>query len=576
MAIVAKIDDIPYEYTAQTADKQDVCYRVSHEHISQDAQWLTVDLCFLDALAGDEGYYVLPDAKVNFLTYFKPRKDTEFRLQGNLLPMIGAKLSNGAVLVVMEGMSLNYSLFVHIRDGRYGLQLRYNLSRISLYEDICIRVITLDSPDATYADIARAYREITVARKQLVPLAKRMENEPVLAYGAVDMPIIRVRMAWKPAPSPVAEQTIETEPPLHVACNFDQVSLLLDELKQQGVEKAEVCLVGWNIRGHDGRWPQMFPVEDALGGEEALRRLIAHAKELGYRITCHTNSSEAYRIAECWDEKDLVKCKDGSVSINQDVWSGGRAYHLCPKVACEKHLPNNLAKVKELGFEGFHYIDVLSILVPKTCFDPEHPLTAAQAARYVNDMFGQARKAIGGSGSEGAYDFAVPGLDFALYTVFNSLSGMPEIADQAIPLWQLVYHGYVLSNPSVETVNFMIKKPENRLRFYEYGGTPVMYYFTCFVGENSVGNWMGDEDIFCDTDEHRKESVQKIKKLMDEYHAFAPLQLAFMDDHRMLADGVFETVYSDGHHTVVNYSDKAFDMGERVIPAKEVVLFKKQ
>ncbi len=315
------------------------------------------------------------------------------------MPMLGAKFRDTAYLLVLESMRYEYGMRLIVQNGKYSLRLQYNLTVFSLYEDIRIRVVTLKNPNATYVDIAKAYRQLVISRKGLLPLAQRVKTNPVLAYGTDNMPIIRVRMAWKPAPSPIAEQTPETEPPLHVACTFDQVRQLLDELKRQGLEKAEICLVGWNIRGHDGRWPQMFPVEDALGGEEGLRQLICHAKKLGYRISCHTNSSESYRIANCFDETDIVKKKDGNLSINTDVWSGGRAYHLCPKIACEQILPDNLAKVKDIGFEGFHYIDVISIVSPKTCFDPNHPSNGKQSAGYINSMLQQARDAIGGSGS---------------------------------------------------------------------------------------------------------------------------------------------------------------------------------
>lgn len=103
---------------------------------------------------------------------------------------------------------------------------------------------------------------------------------PEIKYAA-DSLYIRVRLAWKPAPSPVEDQTPETEPPLHVACTFEDVERIMRSYKEAGVDKAEFCLVGWNSKGHDGRWPQVFPVEEELGGEEGLLKLIAEAKRLG-------------------------------------------------------------------------------------------------------------------------------------------------------------------------------------------------------------------------------------------------------------------------------------------------------
>lgn len=82
---------------------------------------------------------------------------------------------------------------------------------------------------------------------------------------------VRVRQGWKPVPSPVENQTPETEPPVHAACTFDRVCDIVDEFKKHGIPEAEFCLVGWNIGGHDGRFPQIFPVEPKLGGAENLK-----------------------------------------------------------------------------------------------------------------------------------------------------------------------------------------------------------------------------------------------------------------------------------------------------------------
>ena len=63
------------------------------------------------------------------------------------------------------------------------------------------------------------------------------------------------------------DQTELDEPPVTAYVTFDRVKDIIDACDAAGVGKAEYCLVGWNYRGHDGRWPQMFPVEPLLGGE---------------------------------------------------------------------------------------------------------------------------------------------------------------------------------------------------------------------------------------------------------------------------------------------------------------------
>lgn len=544
-------------------------YTISAQEFPADTNRVYIEFPFLDAKAGTDGYYVIPHAKVCFLTKYLKRNDFEYISSENIMPMLGAKLRDNAFLITVNGMQYDFQLRVEAENGVYLIALFYDLTQVTLYEDVKITVHKLYGSSADYNGIAKKYQQLQVKNRGLIPIRERMKTNPVLAYGATDMPVVRVRMAWKPVPTPVLEQTPETEPPMHVACSFHDVELLMDEMKQQGIEKAEICLVGWNAKGHDGRWPQMFPVEEALGGETSLRKLIAHGKSLGYRVACHTNSSDAYHIADCWNENEIIRTKQGKLSVNENAWSGGRMYNLCPKIAYEKYLQQNLPRVKALGFEGFHYIDVLTIVPPRTCFHIGHPLNAKQSVQYLNKILSQTQQEMGGIASEGGFDFAANNLDFSLYVAYNLLSGYPAIADEIIPLWQLVYHGYILSNPSAETVNYCIKGQDNRLRFYEFGGIPTAYYFSKFVGETGMKNWMGEQDMFCDTAQSRTESVKKLKQMLEEYHPYAERQLACIDRHDKLADGVYQTTYSDGYRVIVNYTEADYYSDGERIPGKD-------
>lgn len=111
---------------------------------------------------------------------------------------------------------------------------------------------------------------------------------------------------------------------MHVACTFKDVEDIIHAYKAAGIEKVEFCLVGWNIKGHDGRWPQILPVEESLGGEEGLRSLIKTANDAGYRVVCHTNSTDAYSIADNFDLYNIARTRNGNVSIETTYWAGGR------------------------------------------------------------------------------------------------------------------------------------------------------------------------------------------------------------------------------------------------------------
>jgi len=451
---------------------------------------------------------------------------------------------------------------IAVKGGEYTMELRFMLNGKAPYENIKLEVHDIYGEDAGYSDMARIYREHQLANG-FESIKDRLN--PTLAYAA-ESPNIRVRMGWKPVPCKIAEQTVENEPPMHVACTFDDVSRLMDEYKKLGIEKAEFCLVGWNIKGHDGRWPQALPVEEELGGEEALLRLTAHAKELGYRICAHTNSTDAYTVADCYSDDEIVQDCDGKIVPDTVRWAGGRSYKVCPRRAYET-LDRMLVPMTDLGFDGTHYIDVITCVVPRECYAKEHPTNKKEGAEYWNKLLLRAKELFGSVGSEGAYDHSLKNCDTTLYVSFldytnpkgNPKTCQKELSDEEIPFWQLVYHGIVLSNPYSRTVNAILAKGgDDILKVIEFGGRPQIYYYAHFVDDGT--DWIGRNDFYCHTDEERRESAAKVKQTMDIFGKLSYLQYEFMDKHEKLSDGVYRTTYSDGTAVTVDYNKKTYTL----------------
>jgi hypothetical protein len=359
-------------------------------------------------------------------------------------------------------------------------------------------------------------------------------------------------MGWKPMPVTVLHQTLENEPPMHVACTFADVRDFADKLKEAGVEGAQLCLVGWNQKGHDGRWPQIFPVEEALGGEEELKKTISHVQGLGYRITCHTNSLDHYEIADIFDPDVLAYRADGTV-VTQGEWSGGKCYHACPshQLRLTKEL---LPRVAELGYRGLHYIDVLSIIEPDACYHKDHPCTTRQSYEYMREIMRFTKGLFGGFASEGGMDFTLGELDFSLYNRFKSCfeKSTKPFVDRYIPLYELIYHGIVLYNTSSTTVNYPIK-PENETSTVKLlGSVPTFYLYSKFIGSDGK-NWMGEVDLTCDTPDNVSKSVAVIKAAYDEY---APdRQFIFIRSLDIISDGLYAITYDDGYRVIGNYTD---------------------
>jgi hypothetical protein len=520
--------------------------------------------------AGDNGFFLIPAgnkgcrSREYAIGLFKAREDAQTMLKNCFTSIYGFKHNDLLRSVIVTGMRHDVQFVVFCKDNAYRLSLRFLVEGETPYENAKLEVHDLHG-DATYCDMARLYREHQL-KNGFKPIKERLT--PELEYSA-HAPNIRIRMGWKPVPCQIPHQTLDNEPPLHTACTFYDVIALMEEYKALGIEKAEICLVGWNSKGHDGRWPQVLPIDPEFGGEEALRLAIKRAEELGYVMTSHTNITDNYTIANCYDENLITVKKDGNLEVEATRWGGGRTYNLCPQHAWETYHRMH-DPVKELGFRGTQYIDVMTCIPARVCYHKDHPVNKQECADYYNKIFAETQKMFGAAGSEGAYDHSLKNCDYTLYVSFLDYKNdegedvKPTLkrnpfCEKYIPFWQLVYHGIVMSNPYSKVINAMLNPSlDDMLKVIEYGGKPQMYYYGHFVTDSS--DWLGKVDLHCHTEEERKESALVVKKTMDIWKDLSYLQLEFMEDHEEIADGVFATTYSDGSVVTVDYNTKKFTL----------------
>lgn len=506
---------------------------------------------YLTASKGSEGYAVIPsDNRGTLLCFFNDKEDRIHKSNGAVMSCFGFRKCEEAILAIAIGCENDLKTVLELKDGIYALYAHYVFDGTVPYEDITVRYYNLGNAD--YSKMAECYRNYAINEKGCVPIKERIKNQPELAAN-VDSIEVRLRLGWKPAPSPYAVQTLDNEPEMHVAITFDDVLHFADALKAAGVEKAELCLVGWNIKGHDGRWPQCFPVEDSLGGEEKLINVIEHVKSLGYSIVGHTNHRDMYKIADIWDENDVAVKKDGSIMDHPVFWSGGQPFVACPEASL-RFAKDILPKTANLGFSGLHYIDVLTVLPLHRCHSNVHPATTKDTANAYGEIQKMSQELFGGFASEGPYDYAAKHLDYVLYTSFNLIDNKPKLCDEIIPFWQLVYHGIILSNPGTETVNYIVKNTVNRLKFIEYGGRPSAYVYSKFLANHDYEvDWMGSEDLTLRNEADFQRTIAAIKAMYDEYQKLSHLQYEFMIKHEKISSDIYEITYSDGSVITVDY-----------------------
>ena len=528
-----------------------VCIPVAE--IDKNVKYIDILIPQAVAQKGEDGYFILPDGRYGNFT-----RDNGSVSSGIPLKMFGMKKANSCFVGIVKSLEHEFVPCVVIENGKYEIFPRFKISSIehAPYEDIIVDFIKLEGDDANYSGMARAYRKFKLDSGVVKPLKERVKNRPSLKY-AVETMVLRVKHGAKHGS--VAEQVPGVnEPEVHVYNSFEKLKNMIIELKSLGVEKLEICCVAWNTRGHDGRYPQLFPVEPAFGGESKLREAIAEAKKAGYRIFAQTNYTDAYTCADCYDESYLSKKPDGSIRLG-GVWSGGKAREVCQVAMLEKFVRNDFKKMSELGFAGTHHIDVLSAITPRPCSDKHHIATRKDNAIAMNKIGLLAREYFGGFGSECGYDHVAESLDYALYTGTYPRWGDQRIIDGHVPLWQIVYHGIILSNPHYATVDYnapdRVKKSkgwpwfafspaESRLKLFEAGCRPSFYW-------------------------DKYDDMKRIKAAYDEYQPMKHLQYEFIQEHKKIADNVFLTLYSDGTEFITNYNKTPFIYKGQTVAAED-------
>lgn len=506
---------------------------------------------FAHAKAGEQGYFVSPDGYMTrFLT---GRKDTLRAVyQNHPIAMAGIKTPRGCWAEMFETYRFDLRTIVSLKDGEYSARLQYILKNVEPYEDFILKIYPLGGENADYSGMGRLYRKLYVEGK-IQPLSQRAAENPLLGY-AIDNPEIRIRQAWKPVPTPAPEQNADNEPSVRVKVTFDRCRELVDALKKGGVGKAQLTLVGWNYKGHDGRFPTVFPAEITLGGDQALKRLIGHAQSEGYQIVPHICTGDSYKVSEDFDAKDLAVLPSGEYDA-KFIYGSGRMYKLCNKVAYEKFVQSINDSLRVYGFRGIEYNDVYSTIPPVVCHNPDHSLNAKESTEYAIKILEDGRQKLGGIASEGGYDHVASALDFALYVSMSGPKTNPgRLKDEYVPIWHIIYNGYIFSCPFSQSVNYSIKPSNIGMKVIEYGCHPTFYFYSAHRDDEH--NWIGtkDMDLKCETNQELEKSVQAIRQGYDYLKEYGYIQYLTMDRHEKIAPEVYRSSFSDGTETVCNYS----------------------
>ena len=476
---------------------------------------------------GEEKSLILPQGS-GALVHLRNHPEKELRV-GCFFPWGAAGLMT--LFAITDG---HRSRAVIVDGGRFDMQLRLRTCRgaqrqYAVAPVFRVRDCSADTPsteeislhclelEGGYSAVARAYYEFMRERHAIPTLAEKAAANPLIEYDSRAI-VMRMRLACKEMPSPILEQTPEHQPKLNCFMSFADVRTVLEECRRQEVGPLDCCLVGWNYGGHDGAYPQIFPVEEQIGGEAELRRTIRRCRELGYRIGLHDNYFDSYTIADSFRWEDINRTADQLPSLS-GIWGGGQSYIVCPRRSYE-NARRNMPMTKQLGIDGIYFTDVLSVWPLEKCYAPDHPLTRRGCAEWRKKIFRLVHDTFGGSMSEGGQDWAFPELD-RVYDLVDTPE-MPEWCDAEIPLYQMVWHGSVLYNTYRGAINSYPGEAVY-LRNLAFGGLPTIYWHYIFTpAQTAAAGQDPQKDLRFDR-RTLTANVARIRRITDDVRRLEPV-----------------------------------------------------
>ncbi len=540
----------------------DNTYRLHLQVHKMPYWWRIVDIDILHSEAvankGDDGYWVLADGR---LGKFNHNEEGILSTRRNPMPLFGFKKGDSAFVGIVKGLKYEFSTVIDYKNGKYKVFPRFHIKEIYTkpYEDIIIDFTFFKGKDANYSSMAREYRKYQLDRGEVKPLKERVIGNPTLAY-TVESLFIKFCTAWYMRDSDLKTNRgdhwrVEDDPPLTKFCTFEEFKDVMHKIKTLGVDKVDFVLTNWNERAN-GRNPTCSIAEPELGGNAKLKEVTALAKKLNFQIAPHILHTEHYTISFEFNKDDIALGHEGKYKGYSGM--GGKGFNPCFKQVFKKYVIEHYDRMKTLGFTLMH-IDVTSAIVPYNCFSIDHFCTREECAYYMNRVGMLSDAYFNVWSSECGMDQVANTLDYALY-----VSGYPHflgakhhLMDTMVPIWQIVYHGIILSNPFTHTIDYnchwqrrseSIKR--NRLKMVEFGGRPTYYWAMKKTSDFNV-----------------------LKEAYDEYAKRSHLQYEFMDFHGEIAPDVFITKYSDGSEIISNYSKEAFAYKGQKVPSMDYIIF---
>ncbi|WP_422656901.1 DUF5696 domain-containing protein [Paenibacillus sp. EC2-1] len=402
---------------------------------------------------------------------------------------------------------------------------------------IKLRYAFLPKESASYVGMAKYYQDYLVKSKKLTKLEAEAETPFVLDLVGS----IAVRDTFLGIPY----QSVKS------LTSFEQAKSVLAMLKQRGVKQIKLRYSGWFNRGVDHDFPDDVDIDSALGGKSGLQELIRYAKEEEIELYPDVSFLRVYTTGHGFKPKRdgaSFLLREGIAQYKTDLVMGSRGeldYYLLSPKKLPDLVASFLKDYEPLQVGGLSLRDLGDMMISDVTSG--RTTDREQSAAIIADSVKLLQEKVGNTMVSGGNANVLPYVKTIVDAPLKS--SMLNFADEEIPFYQLVLHGYMDYAGSPINMSPDQSYKSNVLKTLETGSN--VYYQWFYEKPSAVRNTEFNDLYSASYSNWLDEAVQYYRETNDVMRG---LRTQTIVNHEKLADHVYRTTYESGTSITVNYN----------------------
>lgn len=418
-----------------------------------------------------------------------------------------------------------------------------------------IRFIPVEGDNATTAGMAAALRNYLVNKGVLTKLIQT-ENENIPLYienfGSIGT---TKRIAGIPygvqTPLTTFDDCIDVLKELKDGITVDAGT---EDERKISVPNVVVKFTGWYNGGLYKTVPTKFKIDEAIGGEEGLSRLLEYASENGFKIYPDVEYTYVNKtgFGDGFNYKDdSIHTIDGRTSEHKTYSALYQQYEpdgqlIVSPTAMLRFYDKAGSKYTKFGIGAMSVASLGAEL--NSDHNKDYPLTREDSKETVTALLSRIKEENGSVLVSGGNAYTLPYVDHIINMPLTSSENV--FASEAVPFYGMVLHGY--KNYAGTAINLDGDFEKSLLKAIESGASP--YFIISARNENT-----SELKSFTDFSKYYsiryniwKEDLVKTYETLNE--ALKDVKYETITSHEYLDTRVVKVQYSNGTTFLLNYN----------------------